>query len=99
MNWDQLKCRFGCDHPVAALVHAPGGCWCFRDEIQALCTQHLLKGLNNNANMSVLLTRTAVEHIARAANALIDVISQSNELTAMFVRHGDLWREFIDTLE
>ena len=45
------------------------------------------------------LQSTAGEHIARAANALIDVISQSNELTALFVRHGDLWCEFIDTLE
>lgn len=34
-----LKCRFGCDDPVA-LYSIPVGCWCWTDPVQALCAQH-----------------------------------------------------------
>jgi len=36
----ELKCRFGCSSPVVAIVHAPQGCHCFPDPVQALCAQH-----------------------------------------------------------
>lgn len=55
-NWETLKCRFGCDSPVAGLYHAPEGCICFPDMIQALCQQHAVKGMQNN-DMSLLVSR------------------------------------------
>lgn len=56
MNWESLKCRHRCSSAVVAIVHAPQGCWCFPDPIQALCAQHVIKGMQNN-DMSTLLTR------------------------------------------
>jgi hypothetical protein len=38
----ELKCRFGCSSPVVAIIHAPQGCHCFSDPVQALCAQHAL---------------------------------------------------------
>lgn len=35
-----IKCRFGCDSPVVGIFHAPAGCICWRDPVQALCAQH-----------------------------------------------------------
>jgi hypothetical protein len=56
MNWHMLRCRFGCDHPVAGLYFAPFGCICFPDPVQALCSQHAVKGLQNN-DMVLLIER------------------------------------------
>lgn len=38
-----LKCRFGCDDAVVGIFHAPEGCHCWRDPVQALCAQHAIK--------------------------------------------------------
>lgn len=35
----EVKCRFGCDD-AAIIVHAPEGCVCWKDPVQALCMQH-----------------------------------------------------------
>lgn len=35
-----LKCRFGCQSPVIGIFHAPEGCICWTDPVQALCAQH-----------------------------------------------------------
>lgn len=43
-----LPCRFGCREPAAAIVHYPAACICFADPVQALCRQHVEKGLQNN---------------------------------------------------
>lgn len=56
LDWQFLKCRHRCTHPVVGLYHAPEGCWCFPDPIQALCAQHAIKGIQNN-NMVLLLER------------------------------------------
>jgi len=37
----ELRCRFGCEAPVA-IVHVPEGCICWSDPVQALCQQHLI---------------------------------------------------------
>jgi hypothetical protein len=37
----EIKCRFGCYHPVG-IYHVPEGCICWKDPIQALCAQHLI---------------------------------------------------------
>lgn len=40
-----LPCRFaerGCASPAVEVVHAPAGCICWTDPVQALCEQHLL---------------------------------------------------------
>lgn len=39
----ELRCRFGCDSPVVAIVHTPQGCHCWPDPVQALCAQHFEK--------------------------------------------------------
>jgi hypothetical protein len=39
-NLAGLKCRFGCDSPVIGIFHAPKGCVCWDDPVQALCAQH-----------------------------------------------------------
>lgn len=56
IDWSILECRHGCSAPVVGLFHAPYGCWCFRDVIQALCAQHAVKGMQNN-DMRLLLAR------------------------------------------
>lgn len=38
-----VPCRFGCSDPVVAIVHAPAGCVCWSDPLQALCVHHLAK--------------------------------------------------------
>ena len=67
MNWEKLKCRFGCGAPVAGLYYAPSGCWCFPDHIQALCSQHAVKGLQNN-DMELILAREKDYYGGPAAN-------------------------------
>lgn len=56
VDWDHLKCRHGCAHPVVGLYRAPDGCLCFPDPVQALCGQHAIKGIQNN-EMYLLLAR------------------------------------------
>jgi len=56
LDWDKLRCRHGCDHPVVGLYHAPDGCICFPDPVQALCNQHAVKGMQNN-DMTILIER------------------------------------------
>lgn len=56
INWKALTCRFGCKSPVAGLYHAPDGCICWPDKVQALCIQHAQKGLQNT-NMETILER------------------------------------------
>jgi hypothetical protein len=41
IDWDKLKCRFGCDNPIG-IFHVPDGCICWRDPVQALCMQHFI---------------------------------------------------------
>lgn len=44
-NLDTLTCRFserGCKSPPVAVIHAPDGCQCWRDPVQAVCAQHLM---------------------------------------------------------
>jgi hypothetical protein len=43
-----LKCRFGCDDPVG-IYHMPEGCWCWPDQVQALCWQHADKAQSHGA--------------------------------------------------
>lgn len=47
------RCRFGCTWTHLTLVHYPEGCWCFPDEYQWLCSQHTIKGLQNNTGETV----------------------------------------------
>lgn len=65
MDWQSLQCRHGCDAPVAGLYHAPDGCLCWPDHIQALCEQHAVKGMQNN-EMTVLLVRDGTAALARS---------------------------------
>jgi hypothetical protein len=55
-DWEALKCRHGCSSPVVGIYHAPNGCLCFPDPVQALCGQHAIKGMQNN-EMTVLIAR------------------------------------------
>lgn len=41
--FDRFKCRHGCADPVVGIYHIPEGCWCFPDQVQALCGQHAIK--------------------------------------------------------
>lgn len=45
---DPVPCRFGCRDAAVAIVHYQHGCHCWPDPVQALCAQHLVKGLQNN---------------------------------------------------
>ena len=59
IDWDKLTCRFGCDparNPVAGLYHAPDGCICYPDPVQALCAAHAIKGQQNN-DMTPIIER------------------------------------------
>lgn len=38
----KIKCRFGCDE-ADAVWNLPGGCFCFKDQVQALCGYHAYK--------------------------------------------------------
>lgn len=62
IDWDILKCRHGCDpqrHPVVGIYHAPQGCICWDDPVQALCIAHAVKGQQNN-DMSPIIEREGV---------------------------------------
>ena len=41
---------------------------------------------------------TAARNMLDAATALTAAIDRSNELLPLFLHHGDLWREFLDSL-
>ena len=58
IDWDTLRCRHGDSNPVAGLYHAPEGCICFPDPVQALCSQHAVKCMQNNA-MYLIVARPA----------------------------------------
>jgi hypothetical protein len=60
IDWPALRCRHGCESRVVGIFHAPGGCICFDDPVQALCAQHAQKGLQNN-DMGVLILRRGWE--------------------------------------
>lgn len=40
----------------------------------------------------------AGQNLINAVTALTDAIRQSNEIGVLFAQHGDLFREFLDTL-
>jgi hypothetical protein len=42
MDAGEIKCRFGCAHPIG-IYHVPEGCACWPDPVQALCAQHFIK--------------------------------------------------------
>jgi hypothetical protein len=54
--FDKLKCRFGCDDPIG-IYHAPEGCICWPDKIQALCPQHVIKARNNGVEIEPIVMR------------------------------------------
>jgi len=69
IEWDRLKCRFGCSmerNPVVGLYHAPKGCWCYSDRVQALCAQHAIKGQQNN-EMTPIIEREEFSRRRRAS--------------------------------
>lgn len=53
-KWAQVKCKFGCKDPVAAIAYMPEGCVCWRDPVQALCAHHLNRA-QTNGSMSILV--------------------------------------------
>lgn len=59
-DWKDVKCRFGCDAP-AVIVHAPKGCICWRDPVQALCMQHLITA-ESTGPITVLVDLRPPEH-------------------------------------
>jgi hypothetical protein len=54
---DGLKCRFGCDDPVTGIYHVPEGCWCWSDQLQALCDQHAIKAESTGPPITRLFYR------------------------------------------
>lgn len=42
MNWDEMRCIFGCRNPVIGLYYLSRGCAVKADKKQALCLQHYL---------------------------------------------------------
>jgi hypothetical protein len=58
--------------------------------------------VSTQINETVAAHKTAQINTARdmldAVTALTAAIDRSNELLPLFLRHGDLWREFLDTL-
>lgn len=52
-----IKCRFGCDSPAEGIYHAPAGCICWNDPIQALCKQHEVK-IQSDAPVTMLVKLT-----------------------------------------
>lgn len=67
--WSKLACRFGCDpdrNPVVGLYHAPEGCHCYPDHIQALCGQHAIKSQQNN-EMTPIIERLEFHRLRRSA--------------------------------
>jgi hypothetical protein len=59
VDWSKLKCRFGCDAAVVGIYHAPQGCVCWPDPVQALCAQHAIKADQNVNEFEPLVLRTA----------------------------------------
>ena len=61
----QIKCRFGCDAPVG-IFHMPEGCICWRDPVQALCAQHVIKAESSGPISCIVDFRIGAEHESRA---------------------------------
>lgn len=54
-SWVDVHCRFDrCNGAPVAIIHAPLGCLCWRDPIQALCAQHL-EGVESVGPITILI--------------------------------------------
>lgn len=99
-----MTCRFGCESPVIGIFHAPKGCACWPDQVQALCAQHASK-MESSGPVTCILDFTEFEEIGdptanliasgpEAMNVLSDLTAESiSDRLANFDDWGDRIRK------